>query len=178
MGISVVIHTYNSEKHLEKCLESVKNCEEIVICDMHSTDNTIKIAQKYGAKIIYHENIGFADPARNFALTHATQDWVLVLDSDEEIPGALLEHLKQLITTLPGHVNGVFIPRKNLHLGHILWLSYPNPILRFFRKGTVSFSEKVHCAPTILAGGDYHIDPKRTELAIIHYNHDSIESFL
>jgi len=68
MTISVVIHTYNSEKYLEECLESVKSVEEIVICDMHSTDRTIEIAQKYGAKIVYHENLGFADPARNFAL--------------------------------------------------------------------------------------------------------------
>ncbi|OGI02534.1 MAG: hypothetical protein A2Y25_07110 [Candidatus Melainabacteria bacterium GWF2_37_15] len=178
MGISVVIHTYNSEKYLEKCLESVKTCEEIVICDMHSTDRTIEIAQKYGAKIIYHENLGFADPARNFALSHATQDWVLVLDSDEEIPPALLEHLRELMTTLPKHIGGVFIPRKNLHLGQVLWLSYPNPILRFFKNGKVSFSEKVHCAPTIIDGGDWHIDEKRTDLAIIHYNHDDLESFI
>ena len=67
MGISVVVHTYNSEKTLEKCLKSVTSCEEIIVCDMYSTDRTIEIAQKYGAKVIYHKNIGFADPARNFA---------------------------------------------------------------------------------------------------------------
>ncbi len=178
MGISVVIHTYNSEKHLEKCLESVKDCEEILICDMYSNDRTIEIAQKYGARIIYHKNVGFADPARNFALSHASGKWVLVLDSDEEAPPELLKHLNELMNTLPPHVSGVFIPRKNLHLGKVLWLSYPNPILRFFKNGKVSFSDRVHCAPTILDGGDYHIDPKRTDLAIIHHNHENLESFI
>lgn len=178
MGISVVIHTYNAEKHLEKCLMSVQSCEEIIICDMYSTDRTIEIASKYGAKVIYHKNVGFADPARNYALKHASQSWILVLDSDEEAPPELLEHLRKLMNDLPPHVSAVFIPRKNLHLGEVLWLSYPNPILRFFRNGSVSFSEKVHCSPTILRGGDWHIDPKRTELAIIHYNHETIKSWI
>ena len=45
--ISVVIHTYNSEKYLERCLESVKDADEIIICDMHSKDRTIEIAEKF-----------------------------------------------------------------------------------------------------------------------------------
>lgn len=178
MGISVVIHTYNSEQHLEKCLESVKTCEEIVICDMRSTDQTIEIAQKYGARIIYHENLGFADPARNFALSHATQDWVLVLDSDEEVTLELLEYLRKLPETLHHNINGVFIPRKNIHLGEVLWLTYPNKILRFFKNGKVSFSDRVHCSPTVLEGGVHYIDSQKTDLAIIHHNHDSLESFI
>jgi len=145
---------------------------------MYSTDRTIEIAHKYGAKVIYHKNVGFADPARDYALKHASQSWILVLDSDEEAPPELLEHLRKLMNDLPPHVSAVFIPRKNLHLGEVLWLSYPNPILRFFRNGSVSFSEKVHCSPTILRGGDWHIDPKRTELAIIHYNHETIKSWI
>ncbi len=178
MGISVVIHTYNSEKYLEKCLKSVSSCEEIIVCDMYSTDMTIEIAKRYGAKVIYHKNVGFADPARNYALSYASQNWILVLDSDEEAPPALLKHLRKLMNDLPAHENGVFIPRKNLHLGEVLWFTYPNQILRFFKKDTVSFSEKVHCTPTIKKGGAHHISKKRKDLAIIHHNYDSIESFI
>src|SRR3989339_2085316 len=144
MTISVVIHTYNSEKYLEKCLESVKTCEEIVICDMHSTDRTIEIAQKYGAKIVYHENVGFADPARNFALSHATQDWILVLDSDEMVTPELLAYLREYQTNYQTNYKVVYIPRKNILLGKVLWSWYPNSIMRFFKNGVVTFDEKVH----------------------------------
>ena len=178
MGISVVIHTYNSEKYLEECLKSVLSCEEIIVCDMYSTDRTIEIAQKYGAKVIYHKNVGFADPARNFALTYASQSWTLVLDSDEMASPELLKHLRKLMNDLPKQISGVFIPRKNLYLGEVLWFTYPNQILRFFKTGTVSFSDKVHCSPTITKGGAHYIKKKQTDLAIIHYCHDSIESYL
>lgn len=179
MTISVVIHTYNSEKYLEECLESVKSCEEIIICDMHSTDRTIEIAEKYGAKIIYHENLGFADPARNFALSHATQDWVLVLDSDEMATPELLDYLRNYMVTHETNYKTVYIPRKNILLGKALHSWYPNQILRFFKRGLVTFDEKVHCTPTVHGvTGEFFIDPKRTELAIIHYNFDSIESFV
>ena len=179
MSISVVIHTYNSEKYLEKCLESVKSVEEIVICDMYSTDKTIEIAQKYGAKIVYHENLGFADPARNFALAQATQDWILVLDSDEMVTPELLEYLREYMTNYKTNYEVVYIPRKNILLGKVLWSWYPNPIMRFFKNGVVTFDEKVHCTPTAHGSvGEFFIDPKRTELALIHYNYDSIEAFI
>ena len=61
-SISVVIHTYNNEAIIRDCLESVKDFDEIVICDMYSTDKTLEIAQEYGCKIVMHENIGWADP--------------------------------------------------------------------------------------------------------------------
>jgi len=50
--ISVVINTYNASKYLERSLEAVKDFDEIVICDMESTDDTLDIARKYGCKIV------------------------------------------------------------------------------------------------------------------------------
>jgi glycosyltransferase involved in cell wall biosynthesis len=179
MTISVIIHTYNSEKYLRECLESVKKADEILICDMYSTDNTIKIAEEFGCKIIYHENVGFADPARNWAISQASGDFVFIVDSDEIIPPELWDYLRdfELNNPIP-HIIGVTIPRKNLLLGKFLRSWYPNQIQRFWKKGCVYWPEKVHENPTTLNGGLHHIDPKRQELAIIHYNYDSIESFI
>ena len=53
--ISVVINTYNAEKHLREVLDSVKDFDEIVICDMESKDNTLAIAREYGCKIVTFE---------------------------------------------------------------------------------------------------------------------------
>ena len=93
MKISVVINTYNAEKHLEEVLLSVKDFDEIVICDMHSTDSTIEIAKKFNCKVVYHEHTGYAEPARNFAVHQASHPWVLVIDADEAIPRKLREYL-------------------------------------------------------------------------------------
>jgi len=177
MGISVVIHTYNADKYLEECLQSVSSVEEVIICDMYSNDRTIEIAQKYGCKIIYHENVGFADPARNYALSHATQDWVLVVDADEVITKELLDYLREE-TQKPDCPDVFLIPRKNYVFGKFMRSLYPNCILRFFRRGNVSFSKHVHCTPDEIRGVEYKIDPKREELAIIHYNYDSVASFI
>ena len=49
MKISVVINTFNSDRFLNQCLRSVEKFDEIVLCDMHSTDGTIAIAEKYGS---------------------------------------------------------------------------------------------------------------------------------
>lgn len=176
MRISAVIHTYNSEKYLEECLQALTSLDEIVICDMHSTDKTIEIAEKFSCKIVYHENLGFADPARNFAINQATGDWILVVDSDEIITKELIEYLRDEISK-PDCPDSFLIPRKNIVFGKFMRSLYPNTILRFFRKGKVSFSSYVHCTPEI-TGTVYKIDPKRTELAIIHYNYDSIYSFV
>lgn len=177
MSISVVIHTYNSEKYLEECLQSVSSVEEIIICDMYSTDKTIEIAKKYGCKIIYHENVGYVEPARNFALSHATKDWTLVLDSDEIVPETLMNYLKEEIKK--DNCPDVFIiPRKNLVFGKFMRCLYPNMIIRFFRTGYVTFETQVHVTPNIHKGRVFEIDSKRQELALIHYNYDTVESYI
>ena len=83
--ISVVINTYNASKFLARVLDSVKDFDEIVICDMESTDDTLEIAQRYGCKIVTFkkEGVSIVEPARQFAIDAASHPWVLVVDADE-----------------------------------------------------------------------------------------------
>ena len=83
MKISVSINTFNEERNIKNCLESVKWADEIVIVDMYSTDKTVKIAKEYTDKIFYFENLGYADPAREFARNKTTNEWILDIDADE-----------------------------------------------------------------------------------------------
>ena len=71
--ISVVINTYNAEQHLSRVLGAVKDFDEIVICDMESTDSTLDIARQYGCKIVTFEKKDYTivEPARNFAIQSA-----------------------------------------------------------------------------------------------------------
>ena len=135
MKISVVINTYNAEKYLERVLEAVKGFDEILICDMYSTDNTIPIAQKYNCTIIYHENTGYVEPARNYAIQSAKYPWVLVIDADEIVPPALKDFLYKRIQE-ENCPSGIRIPMKNYFMGRFMHCVYPSYLLRFVKKET------------------------------------------
>ncbi|MDR0699979.1 MAG: glycosyltransferase family 2 protein [Tannerella sp.] len=164
--ISVVIHTFNSEKFLNRVLSSVKNFDEIIICDMYSTDRTLKIAQKYNCKIIFHEKCEVPEPARNFAINAASNEWILVVDSDEIIPETLQNYLYCRIKE-ETDIQGIWLTRKNYIFGHFLHGEYPDHILRFFRKNNASWPPYAHTMPEV-NGRVAYIPKRKKELAIIH----------
>ncbi|GIW22658.1 MAG: hypothetical protein KatS3mg068_1665 [Candidatus Sericytochromatia bacterium] len=84
--ISACMIVKNEEKNLERCLNSIKNIvDEIIILDTGSTDNTINIAKKYTSKIFeYKWKDDFSD-ARNKSISYAKNDWILIIDADEEL---------------------------------------------------------------------------------------------
>lgn len=175
--ISVVINTYNEEKTLPKALDSVKKlADEVVVCDMHSSDQTVEIAKKAGAKVYKHKRVDYVEPARNFAISKATGDWVLILDPDEEISSSLAKKLLN-ISKKPG-ANYYRLPRKNLvfnkWLKHSLW--WPDYNIRFFKKGSVSWNEVIHAVP-MTQGKGKDLDAKETN-AIIHHHYKSIDQYL
>ncbi len=96
-GISVIINTLNEEAHIADCIRSVQAlADEIVVCDMYSDDRTVEIAERLGARVVYHPRLGFADPAHRFAVEHATQEWILSIDADERMMPRLAERLRQI----------------------------------------------------------------------------------
>lgn len=116
--ISVVINTYNAERYLAECLEAVKDFDEIVVCDMESTDRTVEIAQRYGCKIVTYPkgDCVSAEPARTFAIQSASSEWVLVVDSDEIITPELRKYLYERTQADDG-VKGLYIARLNKIFG-------------------------------------------------------------
>ncbi|MCT4618898.1 MAG: glycosyltransferase [Marinisporobacter sp.] len=86
MLLSLCVITKNEEKNLPKCLESVKDIvDEMIVIDTGSTDDTVKIAKSYGAKVGYYQwQDNFSD-AKNYAFKQAKGDWILTMDGDEEL---------------------------------------------------------------------------------------------
>ncbi|MEM6806488.1 MAG: glycosyltransferase, partial [Bacteroidota bacterium] len=92
--ITVIIHTLNEEKHIGDCIRSVENfANEVLVCDMYSEDQTVEIAESLGAKIMFHERLRYADPARLAAIREAKHEWVFRLDADERMTPSLAEYL-------------------------------------------------------------------------------------
>lgn len=172
--ISVVINTYNASQHLARVLETVKDFNEIVICDMESTDDTCEIAKRYGCKIVVFPkgDCVSAEPARTFAIQSASYDWVLVIDADELVTPQLREYLYEMITH-EDSPKGLYIPRKSCFMGRFMHCFYPDYQLRFFIKQGTVWPPYVHTFPKV-NGRKEKLPAKRMELAFIHLANDSV----
>lgn len=133
--ISGVIITYNEEEHLEKCLKSLIGVvDEIVVIDSFSTDKTLEICKAYHVVLIQNKFEGYIEQ-KNYALSHATYDYILSLDGDE----ALSDTLKESILRVKENwaFDGYYSHRLNNYCGqwikHSDW--YPDKKLRLFKKG-------------------------------------------
>lgn len=97
-SLSLCMIVKNEERFLADCLASVQGVvDEIIIVDTGSTDGTLAIAERFGAKIFHFPWIGDFAAARNVSLSHATGDWILVLDADERIDAATKNNIKPLL---------------------------------------------------------------------------------
>src|SRR5580658_9516556 len=93
--ISATIITYNEERNLPRAIESLRCADEIVVIDSGSSDRTVEIAEKLGARVIESPWPGYAKQ-KNFAAERASHDWILSIDADESLSEALEAELWQL----------------------------------------------------------------------------------
>ena len=175
--ISVVINTLNEEKNVKRAIESVGWAEEVLVCDMYSEDRTVEIAKKLGATVVFHKKTGYVEPARNFAISKTTGDWILILDADEEIPESLANHLQE-ITDKMAQINFVEIPRKNMIFNQWMKASlwWPDYNIRFFKRGAVRWLDEIHRPPKT-EGVGLKFDAQE-KYAIFHHHYESISQFL
>ena len=175
--ISVALVTYNQGELLKACLESVaKESDEIVLIDLGSTDQTAKVTESFQAKIFTHQQVDYVEKVRNFSVSKTAGDWVLILDPDERMNPILWEKLKTIVSE--NKFDAVNIPRKNIFFGkwiaHTNW--WPDKHVRFFKKGKVKWSDKIHVYPEV--DGRVLELPAREKLAIIHLGYPSISDFI
>lgn len=141
--LSVVLATFNEEKNLSECLQSVKDlADEIVIVDGGSKDQTVVIAKDFKAKVIETTNPAIFHINKQKAIDGATKDWILQLDADERVSPELAVEIKDKIGS--SHINGYWIPRKNFFLGRFLKKGgqYPDYTLRLYKRGRGRLPQK------------------------------------
>lgn len=148
--ISVIINTYNAEQHLRKVLDSVKNFDEVVVCDMESTDHTLEIAKEYGSKIVTFpkENYTCCEPARTFAIQSASSKWAFVVDADEIVTPELREELYQIIQQ-PNCAAGYYIPRQNMFMSMFVRDFHYDYQLRFLVREGTEWPPYIHSLPKV-----------------------------
>jgi glycosyltransferase involved in cell wall biosynthesis len=173
-GITAIVPTFNNEGVIQRCLESVKWADEILVVDSYSTDRTLDICREYGARILQHEYVNSA-LQKNWAIPQATHNWIFLLDTDEYLEQGLLEEMLDALKNPEPEIEGYVFCRKNLIYNE--WLKtcgyYPDSLVRLFKKKYRYHPREVHA----------HIDipPERTrqfEHHLIHDDFNNIHSYL
>ena len=97
-NLSVVLATYNEEKHIGECLNRVQDiATEIIVVDGTSSDKTRQIAKEYGARVIKKDNPKIFHINKQIALENAKYKWILQLDADERVSDELIEEICSVI---------------------------------------------------------------------------------
>lgn len=171
--LSAVLIVKNEEQKVERAIQSLSFCDEIVIVDDHSNDNTVKIIRRIdpGAKIVERALNNDFSTQRNFGLSLAKGDWILFVDADEIVTSELAKEIKKnlKVAELKG-VKGYYLKRKDFFLGR--WLNHGEngniKLLRLAKKDAGRWEGKVH--------EEWKIKGK-TEILnnyLLHYSHDNL----
>ena len=125
LPVSVFIITKNEEEHIEKTLKSVSLFDEVILVDSGSTDSTLDIAKRYGAKIYTHSWQGYAKQ-KQYAMSLCSNEWVLNLDGDEQVNPSLINAFKEIIGQ--DKADSVRFWRNDIFIGKPLstWSKKPN----------------------------------------------------
>lgn len=140
--ISAVVIAYNDAPNIRRCLESVQWADELIVLDSHSTDGTTEICLEY-TPLVFQETFSGFGRLRNIAVSKATHDWILSVDTDEWATEAVKQEIHQLLEIGPS-AQAYFVPRRNYFLGrrirHCGWYpDYRQP--QFFHKGYMRYRE-------------------------------------
>ena len=134
--ITAAIITFNEEKNICRCLESVRWMDELIVVDSFSTDRTVELARQYTDKVLQRAWPGHV-LQKQFALEQATGDWIISLDADEELSAAAAAEMLSALADAPPEVNGYSFPRQSFYLGR--WIRhggwYPDRKVRLVRRG-------------------------------------------
>jgi glycosyltransferase involved in cell wall biosynthesis len=150
---SVFIQTLNEEVNIQRCIDSLKWSDDIVVLDSFSNDRTEEIAVKNGARWIQNEYKGRA-AHQNWAMENIKfkYDWIFYADADEIVPEKLLEEIK-IVTSIPIKENPIVayqLRRRDYFMGSWIKRSSGYPwIVRLFRYDKIRWERKANPIPTI-----------------------------
>ena len=176
--ISATVVTLNEEENIRDCLETLTWCDEIVIVDSYSDDDTVEIAREYTDKIYTFERTGYSEPARKKALEEASGEWICMIDADEMVPTSLATQLQNTASTDDYDV--IYAPRKNYILGKWIrgagwWPDY-RPVL--YKNEEAILSGEIHdflSFPDEVA--ELRLEPV-SENAVVHFNYTDVYDFI
>lgn len=171
--ISATVITKNEQKNIVRCLRSLSFADEVIVVDSQSSDQTVRLAEANGARVIVNPWPGHIQQ-KNFAIEQATGDWILSLDADEEVTPELRNEIQAARHEGFYGRDGFYLPRLSMFLGkwirHGGW--YPDRHLRLFKKACGRFGGLNPHDKVMMKGRS-----GRFKNHLLHYTYPSLESY-
>jgi glycosyltransferase involved in cell wall biosynthesis len=172
VGLSAVLITHNAAGQLETCLSSLEFCDEVLVVDSGSSDNTCEIAQRCNARVVKKSWLGFGRQ-KQFAVDQASHDWVLCVDADEWVSQELAASIQQALTHPAAPIYRM--ARRNRFLGK--WLhygeGYPDWSLRLFDRRSARWSDDAVHEKVL-----YAVTPGTLQGDLMHESAESLLDYL
>lgn len=170
--LSIVVFTKNEQEQIGRCLKLLGFGDELIMIDNRSTDQTIEIAKKFGAKIIQSDLTSFAQ-RHNLATDRVNGDWMLYVDADERVTKKLQQEIKEVIRE--DRYSAFAIPRENILLGRLqkkggFWPDYQTRLIK--KSSLDSWVGEVHESPQINGRVGKLTNP------LLHLSHRNVDSMM
>ncbi|MUV88595.1 glycosyltransferase [Halapricum sp. CBA1109] len=177
-SVSSITITLNEESNIGECIDSVDWCDEHIVVDEYSDDNTIEEAKSHGANVFTAETPDDAnsfDILRSKAIDYASHDWILRIDADERSTPSLNRRLQQLVGQ--DGVDLVRVPRQT-YIGQ-KWITsgdrwWPDRCPMLFRAESIEISDQIHQYIVPKSDADIIELPATEETSLNHYSYSSL----
>ncbi|GGK95156.1 glycosyltransferase family 2 protein [Deinococcus radiotolerans] len=179
--ISVVIIAKNEAERIESCLKSaLAISSDVIVVDMQSVDGTIEVCAKMGARVYSVKDYGYADPAREYAISKSYSEWVLILDADEVVSPLLGIEILHTISSYRYDV--IELPYQNYMMGRKITASGWGPEqdyhIRLFKKDAMHVSGEVHKFFQPKANAIVGRIKSSDGVCIMHFSYDDLSHFI
>lgn len=161
----------NEAANLRRSLPALKWCDDVVVVDSFSDDDTVKVAGESGARVVQRKFDGYGTQKR-FAVGLARHDWVLNIDADEVLSDELIQELTSLPETV--ELNAYSIPRRHVFMGHIFRYGHESALhlIRLFNKTMCNFDEAPVHEKVVTKG-----KTGRLRSVMLHYSYRDLNHF-
>lgn len=176
-----MILTYNEAANIAACIESLRWAESILVFDSISTDDTVHIATRLGAKVIQHRFENYT-LQRNAALaavgttsmTGTTAEWVYFVDADERSTPEQADEIRTVIQN--PQIVGYWVPRHNYIFGKLTRYTgwYPDYQLRLLKSGNAQYDTTREVHETVMLDGP----AGHLKTPLVHYNYRHVRQFI
>jgi glycosyltransferase involved in cell wall biosynthesis len=172
-GLTVIVPTGSRADIIEDCLRSVRWADEVIVVDSFSTDGTVEVARRYADRVLQNE-YGFSAKQKNWAIPQASNEWVLIVDTDERVTVELRDEIEQVLRAQSPHA-GYRIPRLNILFGAPVKSAgyFPDYQVRLFRRDNGRYDMRRVHAHVVLDGSCGTV-----KAPLVHYAHRSLDQTL
>ncbi|MCB1175169.1 MAG: glycosyltransferase family 2 protein [Leptospiraceae bacterium] len=139
-GISACVITLNEAERIGRCLQSLSFADEIIVTDSGSRDETVSLARAFGARVWVRNFDGYVNQ-KNFCISKARFQWIIVVDADEIVPPELAREIQESVAEGETRYHAFRLPRMSHYLGRWIRYSgwYPDYNIRLFQNGLARF---------------------------------------